>query len=100
MAFANKNYSLKIISKQLCDGLYQYGCIYNQNTGNPVERHEVSRRWRFSLMGEIMLLHHFALERQNSGGEFHFSRTTYSFTLDVLSSDVLNVFFELRFKTN
>lgn len=51
-------------------------------------------------MGVDMLLHYFTLERQNSGGEFLFSRTTCSCTLEGFSSDVLHVFFEFRFKTN
>lgn len=101
MAFANKNYSWRIVRKQLCDGLYQCGCICNCNTGNPVGRPQVSRRWSFLLMRvDMLLLHYFTLERQNSGREFLFSRTMCSCTLEGFSSGVLHVFFELRFKTN
>lgn len=49
---------------------------------------------------DMLLLLYFTLERQKSGGEFPLSRTTCSCTLEGFSSDVLHVFFELRFKPN
>lgn len=86
-----KNYSWKILGKQLCDGLYQCGCVCNHDTGKLVVRPQVSRSWSFLLMeGDVLLIHFFTLERQNSG-EYLFSRTMCNCTL---------VFFELRFKTN